>query len=62
MTALLNVMRTALQVVKTKSAALQFEQMIGYLKACNSEFGDIGHGRLVGFEILFDLRQVNHLL
>ena len=56
MAALLNLIRSALQVVEKKSAALQFEHMIGYLKVCKAEVGAIGNGRLAGFEILFDLR------
>ena len=40
-----NQLHAALTVVKTKTASLHYENMIGLLASCGSEVGNLGHGK-----------------
>lgn len=40
-----NVVGAGLEVCKMKASACQFESMIAFLAFCNTEVGNIGHGR-----------------
>ena len=40
-----NLVSAAIQVCKMKAAALNYENMIGFLSFCGSDVGAIGHGR-----------------
>ena len=40
-----NQLHAALTVVKTKTASLHYENMIGLLSSCGSEVGNLGHGK-----------------
>ena len=40
-----NIVRCALNCIKTKAAGLHFETELSFLKACHAEIGHIGHSR-----------------
>ena len=40
-----NLVSAAIQVCKMKAAALNYENIIGFLSFCGSDVGSLGHGR-----------------
>ena len=62
-----NQLRTTLTVIKSKSAALHYEDLIGLLHSCGAEVGNLGYGRkqlnqmLKAFQTYFYLQLRKHL-